>query len=185
VGRIHASAAQLPATQIRVVGREVVGRPSGKRTLLRRSQRDVERPYHAGGKISLHREHARQRGVVLVGPELRSIGHADQRGAHAYSTRASAFLPPDESLEEVLDAELASDLLRALAAPLVLASALPGDDAEAPDAPEPAGDLLGESICEVLVGGRAAILEREHGEHLPTARGIGPAGCRLVRPERV
>ena len=71
-----------------------------------------------------------------------------------------------------------------------MAGALPGDDAEPPDAAEPGGDRLGEAISEILVVWRAAILEGEHCEHFSVRNGqglglaCGPVPSRDAVPHR-
>ena len=80
-----------------------------------------------------------------------------------------------------MDAQLLTDLLGALLRSLVLTGALPGDDAEAPNAAEPGGDCLGEAVGEVLVVGGAEVLEGQYGEHLAVRDGhrFGPAPGRM------
>ena len=131
--------------------------------------------------MRLHREYAGQHRVVLARPNLGAVGHADQRRAHADPARGGALLPTHRAFQDVLDAQLLTDLLRALLRSLVLTGALPGDDAQAPNAAEPGGDGLGEAVGEVLVIGGAEVLEAQHGEHLPVRDGhrLGPAPGRM------
>ena len=124
-------------------------------------QGDVERPGDLRRDVGLEREDLRDLPLVVVRPDLRVVGDADQARRDAHAARVPGAVPADGALEDVVGVQLAADLAGGLARALVDARAGAGDHAQSGDQRQPRRDLVGDAVREVLVVGVAEVLERE------------------------
>ena len=151
VGRKRAGA------QHHVVGVEIVGRLAQR--LLQRDllQARRQRAGDSAGDALLHGEDVAQLVVVLLGPQLRAVGgvaelHRDPHAlAHAPHTAAHDVAgiqrPADLGERQLLVPERQDGVV--------------GDHRQLLEAAERPGDVLGEAVGEIVLGGIAALV----GEH--------------------
>lgn len=153
----------VPA-QVEVVCAKIVGRLGGERLLLRLLERQVQRGRDLLGDPRLHLKHLLERLVVAPGPEVAVVGDADELRRNSHPARPPDPLPAHPALEDVVHPQLPSDFLDRFVGLPVLVGAGAGDDAEAGDHGQAAGDLLGDAVAEVVVPGGAQVLEGEDGD---------------------
>ena len=161
--RTHRAIVVVVATKIEVVRLEVVCRPDVERFSLRFEKRDSKRSHDTVGDGRLDREDRREIFVVYTCPHMTGVGDIDQLRADSYAARAVLpVLPTDRRLQQVIDGEFISYLLRRLWAVLVLHGALPRNNGQACYASEARGDLVGDAIGKVFILRRSEILERQY-----------------------
>src|SRR5262249_24280721 len=112
----------------------------------------------------LHLEDIGERRVERLLPaRRRRAGFADldelRRDLHAVG--AGALLPADRRRQQVVGVELLRDLPRRLLSLLVRHRARTGNDLEARQRRELAAERVGDAVGEVVVLGRAEVVERE------------------------
>ena len=182
-----ASSKRLESAQERVVRLGISGGRLHPATLVG-EQGDVERSGYLGGKAGLQREHPGQYGVVLSRPDLPAVGHPEEYGIHPDPAAAPAVRSHQtEPWSRYWTPSSRPICASALGGPLVLPGALRRDHAETPDAAEPQADRLREPVGEVVVGGRSAVFEGQHRQHLPPGgrHRLGGAQRAMLPPHRV
>ena len=152
------------ASEIEVVGSEILGRLGRHRLVIRLLQRQVQCGCDLLRDLRLDLEHLLDRLVVAPGPEVAVVAHADELGRHPDPARPAGLFPPHAPLEHVVHTQLAADVLEGLAGLPVLLRAGARDDAQPADHRQPVGDLLGDAVAEVAVLGGPQVVERKHGD---------------------
>ena len=140
---------------------------SARLALLGADQRDPHLVDDLGGDLGLDLEDVVDLAVEGLRPQLRVVGDADQLRRDADAVLAVRGTGPAHgAFHHVVDAQVLGDLPHGLARAVVLGGAGAGDDAEAADRGQAAGDLLGHAGREVGLFGRPEVLEGQHDHHL-------------------
>ncbi len=162
--------------QVLVVGLQVLGRLAAKRAELRRDQGDVQLLTDLPGDVGLHLEDVGEDRIVAAGPEMAVVRKPDELRRHPHLTRAyRRALPADRALQNVLHPQLLADLPHAGTLLLVLHGGGARDHPQAVERGQPAGDLFGHAVGEVLVLGRAEVLEGQHDDRRGLDAGLLPS----------
>ena len=128
-----------------------------------------------GRDIALHLEDVVDLAVVGLRPDGGVVGNTDQLGRDADPVGSvGAPGPAHGALDHEVDAQVFGDLPHGLAGAVVLGGAGAGDDAEAADGGQPAGDLLGHPGREVGLFRGAQVFEGQNDHHLAV---VGLVGC--------
>ncbi len=151
----------LEPAQVRLVGLEDSRRRRLDALPGRRQQRHVELRDHALRDLRLRAKQVVQHPVVLLRPDVRVVGDADQLGRDQHPLDVAGAVPANRALQHVVDTQLAGDLLHGSSGSRVMARARARDHAQLRHGGQPAADLLGHPVGEVLVGRWTEVLERE------------------------
>jgi hypothetical protein len=158
--------------EVGIVGSRGLGkRRAGSRGRFR-EQPSLEGGHDAARDVVLQRERVGGGPVVALGPEVRLVRRADQLGGDPQAIS----LPSHASLDEVVDTQLAADLVDGLAGLLVDVRGRARDDRQPlrPEARERGRQLLREAVAQELLGGIAGeVLERKDDEHHASRRRDG------------
>ncbi len=131
------------------------------------NQRCVDVLDHLACDLGLNRKDVVEAFVVAARPDAGGVGHADElrRDAHAaLGTRGT--IPTNRSLQHVVHTEVLRNLGRRLPGAVVLHGRVPRDDTDPRHGGQPADDLVGDAVGEVLVLGGPQVLERKDDDHL-------------------
>src|SRR3954470_18778818 len=136
---------------------------TGKASLRLRKQREGERISDASGDVALQSQHTREFAIEGRGPTLDLFRHLDQTDVYAKPLAFSA----NASLQQVLNAQLTTDLTGGCVAFLVAHRRGPRDDTEPLrlQLSEPRDHLVSQPVTEkVLLRIAHQVFEGEHGK---------------------
>ena len=186
IGLLVGASQIFHAAQVEVVGLGVSRAAHAERDPLGAAERHVQRRRHLLRDLRLQPEHLPQRRIICRRPQVAVVPHPDQLRRHPqpphprHRPAPTAHSPPARSPPPA-----PPDRPHRLRACPVLVGTRPADHPEPREPRQPAGDLLGEPVGEVLVARRPQVLERQHRHHSrapPLGRGGPPYRSRPAIP---